>query len=322
MRRAFTLIELLVVIAILAVLMGILLPALAMARRHAQSTVGNANLRSLTQVMLVYTNDNGEQFLNPFGLGRPIEDGDEMDFNDAASSTVENCGLRWNFNAEPLCPPCTTEMFAYYWYSYIAENDKGMRIREEQYSPADVSIRNLRGELGSRPETMEGLMLWPGSFLYSPTFWSKPERYPEDCPRLTTTVDMVRTNLVSNVSFPSAKVLMWERMDFGQKERILLDNEAAEREGRAPAWNNIRARTAVSVVDGSVEEIDMGRLYGAAEAEEIIPLDLGSMPDDPPLLRPEGSIDQPVGGSGRSDAPYPLVFWATRRGVEGRDLPR
>jgi len=57
-ERGFTLIELLVVIAVIAVLMGILLPSLSMARMHAKRVVSTSNLRQIGLAMELYTQDN------------------------------------------------------------------------------------------------------------------------------------------------------------------------------------------------------------------------------------------------------------------------
>ena len=61
-KKGFTLVELLVVIAIIALLMGILMPALARVRQIAFRMVCGTNLSGLGKAMLIYSNDYEEEF--------------------------------------------------------------------------------------------------------------------------------------------------------------------------------------------------------------------------------------------------------------------
>ena len=60
-RRAFTLVELLVVVAIIALLIGVLLPALSAARESSISTACGSNLRQLGAGMAMYWGDFKDQ---------------------------------------------------------------------------------------------------------------------------------------------------------------------------------------------------------------------------------------------------------------------
>jgi len=76
-RRAFTLVELLVVIGIIAILIGLLMPALSRARESAKTSACLSNLRQLGQAMQAYAND-WHGFIVPAG------------YRDAAANTLEN----------------------------------------------------------------------------------------------------------------------------------------------------------------------------------------------------------------------------------------
>jgi prepilin-type N-terminal cleavage/methylation domain-containing protein/prepilin-type processing-associated H-X9-DG protein len=66
-KQGFTLIELLVVIAIIAVLMGILMPALARAREEGKRAACMGNLKQLQMAWIMYADENRDRipFANP-----------------------------------------------------------------------------------------------------------------------------------------------------------------------------------------------------------------------------------------------------------------
>lgn len=81
--RAFTLVELLVVIGIIAVLIGVLLPALSKAQRTAREAACLSNQRQLVMALIMYTQDNKGVF--PGGPGRIWWNGAEVDVPGMAS---------------------------------------------------------------------------------------------------------------------------------------------------------------------------------------------------------------------------------------------
>ena len=68
-KKAFTLIELLVVISIIALLIGILLPALGSARKTAQTMVCAATLRSIGTAQALYESDFRDHYSSPVNVG-------------------------------------------------------------------------------------------------------------------------------------------------------------------------------------------------------------------------------------------------------------
>ncbi len=62
MKKHFTLIELLVVISIIAILAGLLLPALSGAKQFAESLLCTSNMKQTSLAILSYCNDNNDRF--------------------------------------------------------------------------------------------------------------------------------------------------------------------------------------------------------------------------------------------------------------------